>query len=87
MDPFNLETLISSGLWPGTVEKASYFIHEDVLQLWDGFRKQMPGSSERSFLESLNGLTLLNGRVSSIKHFICFGQVLTGYITYKHLLL
>ena len=62
-DPFVMQTLISSGYWPSSFKNVNYIIHEDVFLSWDMFRKRMPGSSEKSFLESLNDLASFHGRV------------------------
>ena len=68
-DPFTLEILLSTRLWPCSLGKLSYFIEEDVFLLWDAFRKRMPGTSEKSFLDSLNDLSVLNGRVCTFIYF------------------
>ena len=69
-DPFNVETIIKSGFWPGSLTHINYIIKEDVFSIWDSFRKRMPGSSERSFLMSLNDMAAENGRVSKDKSFV-----------------
>jgi hypothetical protein len=63
-DPFDLRTILKSGYWPCSPKKFGCLIQTTVFEFWDQFRKQMPGSSERSFLESLNAFTKLHGRVS-----------------------
>ena len=63
-DPFSLFNIITSGYWPSSPGNLSCLISEEVFQLWDAFRKRMPGSSETSFLKSLNDQTILHGRVS-----------------------
>ena len=62
-----LETLVTSGFWPTSFKNISYLIQEDVFVTWDMFRKRMPGSSEKSFLDSLNDLTVFYGRVSKVQ--------------------
>ena len=69
-DPFTVGVLLTSGYWPGNVTTSSYMFTEDVFELWDKFRKYMPGSSERAFLKSLNSISEENGRVSSFNEFI-----------------
>ena len=63
-DPFNLETILYSDLWPGSVNNLHYLFHQDVFRLWDAFRKRMPGSSEVGFINALCDLSTLNQRVS-----------------------
>ena len=63
-DPFNIGTLISTGYWPSSFKSSSYLFDENVFLTWDVFRKRMPGTSEKSFLDSLNDLTVHYGRVS-----------------------
>ena len=64
-DPFTVSVAIKSGYWPGNARHVNYLFKEDVLRLWDMFRKFMPGSSERSFLKSLNAISDENFRVSN----------------------
>uniref|UniRef100_A0A7M5UXB5 CxC3 like cysteine cluster domain-containing protein n=1 Tax=Clytia hemisphaerica TaxID=252671 RepID=A0A7M5UXB5_9CNID len=56
-DPFTTSVLLSSGFWPGNPKSLNYLFKEEVFQLWDKFRKFMPGSSERAFLKSLNSIS------------------------------
>lgn len=65
-DPFVLKNVIESGLWPQSPKSFACMFKDEVFSLWDQFRKQMPGSSEKAFLESLNHLTKQNGRVSNV---------------------
>eukprot|EP00111_Clytia_hemisphaerica_P015835 TCONS_00046776-protein len=65
-DPFNIKTLISCGYWPSSFKSSTYIIKEEVFLKWDMYRKRMPGSSEKSFLNSLNDITSHYGRVGSI---------------------
>ncbi|XP_066932550.1 uncharacterized protein [Clytia hemisphaerica] len=73
VDPFTLGVLLKSGYWPGSPNSVNYFISEKVFRLWDKFRKYMPGSSETSFLKTLNAISEDNGRKATIDP-ICFGQ-------------
>jgi len=58
-NPYNLRTLIHSGFWPCSIKTLTYIVTMDVLSLWDTFRKWMPGSSQKAFLNSLDTLTIL----------------------------
>ena len=62
-NPFYLERILNSGFWPQSPDSFNYIFKKDVFVLWDQFRKQMPGSSELAFLETLNSFTRSNGRV------------------------
>ena len=62
-DPFNIEMLLKSGFWPGGVVNINYLVQEDVFIIWDVFRKRMPGSSQKSFLMSLNDVAYERGWV------------------------
>ena len=68
MDPFTLETLLTSGYWPGSPVSINYLIKEEVFMLWDAFRKRMPGSSERAFLTSLCDVGYEYGRVRTFTY-------------------
>ena len=63
-NPFTLKNILQSGFWPCSPNTFNCLVHVQTFILWDQFRKQMPGSSEKSFLESLNALTYMYGRVS-----------------------
>ena len=63
LDPFTLDLLLLSDFWPGSPRNISYIIKISVFSLWDAFRKRMPGSSERSFLQALADIGIENGRV------------------------
>ena len=71
-NPFTLSTAVKSNLWPGSLKRLSYFIKEEVFELWDSLRKRMPGTSEKSFLDMLNDISSLHGRVSVLYHFLIF---------------
>lgn len=64
-DPFTHGVLLRSGFWPGNPKSLNYLFKEEVFQLWDNFRKFMPGSSERAFLKSLNAISDDHSRVRS----------------------
>ena len=64
-NPFTVDVLLCSGYWPGNVSTINYMISEDVFVFWDKFQKYMSGSSEKSFLKSLNAISEENGRVST----------------------
>ena len=66
-DPFTVPVALSSGFWPGNAKSMNYLFQENVLRLWDMFRKFMPGSSEQSFLRSLNSVSAEHCRVSICK--------------------
>ena len=63
LNPFELENLICCGYWPGSTLNIFYFFSFDVLNLWDSFRKRLPGSSSRGFLKSLEDISVSRGRV------------------------
>ena len=63
-DPFSLKNLLANGFWPSSPKNFTCLVKDEVFWLWDAFRKQMPGSSELSFLEALNSQTSFHGRVS-----------------------
>uniref|UniRef100_A0A7M5U8G7 CxC3 like cysteine cluster domain-containing protein n=1 Tax=Clytia hemisphaerica TaxID=252671 RepID=A0A7M5U8G7_9CNID len=65
-DPFTIGVLLTSGFWPGNPKSLNYLFKEEVFQLWDNFRKFMPGSSERAFLKSLNAISDDNCRKATI---------------------
>ena len=71
-DPFTVSVALQSGYWPGNARNVNYLFKEEVLKLWDMFRKFMPGSSERSFLKTLNAISDENFRVSNYYLFKCF---------------
>ncbi|XP_066924546.1 uncharacterized protein, partial [Clytia hemisphaerica] len=56
-DPFTVAVILCSGFWPGNPKSLNYLFKEEVFQLWDNFRKFMPGSSERAFLKTLNAIS------------------------------
>ena len=68
-DPFVLENIVLSGFWPHSPKNFKYVFKKDVFKLWDQFRKQMPGSSEQAFLNTLNSFTITNGRVLLALHY------------------
>lgn len=63
-DPFNHFNLLSSGYCFASPVNVLYLFTNDVFQLWDVFRKNMPGSSETAFLKSLDQVSHEFGRVS-----------------------
>lgn len=65
-DPFQIEVLLASGFWPGSVVNINYLIQEEVFIVWDAFRKRMPGSSQGSFLNSLADIGREYGRVRKL---------------------
>lgn len=65
-NPFTIKKVIESGFWSTSPKKYYTLITSNVLQMWDNLRKHMPGTSEKAFLDSLNDLTLINGRNGKI---------------------
>ena len=63
-DPFHLKNIVGSGYWPGSPKKFNLLVDEELFIFWDAFRKRMPGSSEKSFIDTLNDLSASQGRVS-----------------------
>ena len=59
---------IQLGFWPGSVSSMCYVFDPDVFLHWDLFQKESPGSSERSFLKSLEQFSLRKGRVCMCNH-------------------
>lgn len=51
------------GFWPGSVSSPTYVFNPSLFLHWDLFQKESPGSSERSFLKSLEQFALREGRV------------------------
>ena len=51
------------GFWPGSISNMIYVFDPEVFLHWDLFQKESPGSSERSFLKSLEQFSLRKGRV------------------------
>lgn len=51
------------GFWPGSVSNMTYVFDPEVFLHWDLFQKESPGSSERSFLKSLEQFSSRKGRV------------------------
>ncbi|XP_066931731.1 uncharacterized protein, partial [Clytia hemisphaerica] len=65
-DPFTVAVILCSGFWPGNPKSLNYLFKEEVFQLWDNFRKFMPGSSERAFLKTLNAISEEHSRKATI---------------------
>ena len=56
--------VIKNGYWPGSLKSSSsYIFHQDVLRMWGILQKQMPGTSQKSFLEGLGEFSVQKGRV------------------------
>lgn len=51
------------GFWPGSISNMVYVFDPELFLHWDFFQKENPGSSERSFLKSLEQFSLRRGRV------------------------
>ena len=62
-NPFKMSTIMSSGYWFASPENFFYLFSNEVFEVWDSFRKNMPGSSEMAFLKSLDQFTENYGRV------------------------
>lgn len=57
--------VIKNGYWPGSLKSSSsYIFHQDVLRMWDILQKQMPGTSQKSYLEGLKEFSMQKGRVN-----------------------
>ena len=63
-DPFNLSNIINSGYWFASPENYAYLFSTEVFEIWDSFRKNMPGSSETAFLKSVDQFSEKYGKVS-----------------------
>lgn len=61
--PISVDSIIESGWWPGSPENFHYIFSQDVFNLWDAFRKRMPGSSQSAFVRSLEDISSSRGRV------------------------
>ncbi|XP_046856056.1 uncharacterized protein LOC124449149 [Xenia sp. Carnegie-2017] len=64
--PISVDSIIESGWWPGTPENFHYIFSQDVFNLWDAFRKRMPGSSQSAFVRSLEDISSSRGRENVI---------------------
>ena len=65
IDPFkDISGIITSRYWPGTVDTVTYLFDEDLFQCWNNYHLWMPGSSEHAFIQSLQDISAVNGRVS-----------------------
>lgn len=62
-DPFEAVNVVRHGFWPSNCSNVSYLFSNDLFYLWDSFRKNMPGSSMRAFIRSLEDISSLHGRV------------------------
>ena len=58
-----LQNALRSGYFPASPKNLNTLIDEDLLVFWDSFRKRMPGSSAKAFIDTLNDLSIRNGRV------------------------
>ena len=59
--------VIKNGYWPGSLKSpCSYIFHQDLFRMWDIFQKQMPGTSQKSFLAGLGEFSVQKGRVQYI---------------------
>jgi len=54
---------VRSQFWPGAPENSPYLFDEDVLALWFHLRNKCPGTSLSKFLETLECMSRLGGRV------------------------
>ncbi|XP_046863236.1 uncharacterized protein LOC124456981 [Xenia sp. Carnegie-2017] len=64
--PISVDSIIESGWWPGSPENFHYIFSQDVFNLWDAFRKRMPGSSQSAFVRSLEDISSSRGRENVI---------------------
>ena len=44
---------VKNGYWPSSLKSMSYIFHQDIPRQWNAFQKQMPGTSQKRFLEGL----------------------------------
>ncbi len=51
------------GYWPGALSNQNYFFDERMLHLWYHIRHKIPGTSDRKFIEALEGLSQERGRL------------------------
>ena len=64
-NPFSIKNLLQASIWPVSPStKTKTFFTEQLFVLWDSVRKRAPGTSEKSFIDSLNDLIRYYGRVS-----------------------
>ncbi|XP_046861810.1 uncharacterized protein LOC124455128 [Xenia sp. Carnegie-2017] len=68
--PISVDSIIESGWWPGSPENFHYIFSQDVFNLWDAFRKRMPGSSQSAFVRSLEDISSSRGREIVINHLL-----------------
>ena len=60
----DVQLIVRNGYWPGSLKSSSsYIFHQDLFRMWNTFQKQMPGTSQKSFLEGLEEFSLAKGRV------------------------
>lgn len=64
--PWNTDCIIRAGFWPGSIANMHYAFQQDLFMFWDLLQKWMPGSSERSFVKSLEQFSAQKGRVPTI---------------------
>lgn len=57
------EDYVRSQFWPGAPENSPYLFEEEVLALWFNLRNKCPGTSLSKFLETLESMSRLGGRV------------------------
>lgn len=55
---------IQMGFWPGSISDMTYMFDRDLFLFWDIAQKLTPGTSELSFIKSLEAFSKRKGRVS-----------------------
>eukprot|EP00795_Rhopilema_esculentum_P016199 gene16199-7570_t len=61
-----VRSMLIAGYWPASPQRATTFFSLDLLRFWDSLSMNSPGTSLSSFVRSLENVSKMSGRQSSI---------------------
>ena len=58
-----MSDVVQAGYWPGSPTDTSYVFDQQLFKLWDSIKKRMPGTLESLFIQALEDVSVMKGRV------------------------
>ena len=71
------------GFWPGSIANTTFVFDQELFLHWNLFQKQSPGTSERSFLKSLEQFSVRKGRVCTLHKCVSYYELLLFFFFHK----
>lgn len=65
LDPLTKAEIVRAGFWPGSPSDINHIFDQSLFEFWDALQKRMPGTSQNSFVRSLEDFSQIKGRVSN----------------------